>query len=86
MILKRPKTGQKVCKECFFDLFETEIHELIVKENMFKRGERVAIGASGGKGMLSPFMTIRRFNDTGLYPEFLESKVRLWIGFVPVVY
>lgn len=67
-------------------MFETEIHELIVKENMFKRGERVAIGASGGKGMLSSFMIICRLNDTGLYPEFLESKVRLWIGFVPVVY
>jgi cytoplasmic tRNA 2-thiolation protein 1 len=51
-IVKRPKTGQQVCKECFFELFETEVHNTIVKGNgIFKRGERVAIGASGGKGI-----------------------------------
>ncbi|KAK8790947.1 hypothetical protein WA158_005578 [Blastocystis sp. Blastoise] len=48
-IIKRPKNGMMVCKECFFELFETEIHDLILSEKMFKRGERIAIGASGGK-------------------------------------
>ena len=32
-------------------MFETEVHETIMKEEMFKRGQRVAIGASGGKGL-----------------------------------
>jgi cytoplasmic tRNA 2-thiolation protein 1 len=50
-ILKRPKTGQQLCKECFFHVFETEIHNTIVDNKLFKRGDRVAIGASGGKGM-----------------------------------
>lgn len=51
--MKRPKTGQQVCKDCFFEVFETEVHNTIVEgEGIFKRGERVAIGASGGKGML----------------------------------
>jgi len=31
-------------------MFETEVHETIIKEEMFKRGQRIAIGASGGKG------------------------------------
>ena len=31
-------------------MFESEIHETIVKNKLFKRGELVAIGASGGKG------------------------------------
>ncbi|KAM7456938.1 hypothetical protein BLSTO_02305 [Blastocystis sp. subtype 1] len=48
-MIKRPKTGQFVCKECFFELFETEVHETIVRDKMFKKGQRVAIGASGGK-------------------------------------
>ncbi|KAF8644079.1 hypothetical protein AX16_008702 [Volvariella volvacea WC 439] len=57
-ILKRPKTGQQICKECFFYVFETEVHETIVNgdggggqggKGLFRRGERVAIGASGGK-------------------------------------
>jgi hypothetical protein len=49
-ILKRPKTGQQICKECFFYVFETEVHNTIVDAQLFKPGDRVAIGASGGKG------------------------------------
>jgi len=49
-ILKRPKTGQQICKECFFYVFETEVHNTITQAQLFKPGDRVAIGASGGKG------------------------------------
>jgi cytoplasmic tRNA 2-thiolation protein 1 len=49
-MLKRPKTGQQICKDCFFLIFETEVHNTIVEANLFKRGDKVAIGASGGKG------------------------------------
>lgn len=42
----------KICKECFYEVFEEEIHQVIVKNHLFKSGERVAIGASGGKGNL----------------------------------
>lgn len=103
-ILRRPKTLQPVCKDCFFLVFETEIHHTIMgygqaeqlpdkdsrdrtgqgkgkekeeddsdshrtlsngvgtgepqaaasatprRKHLFKRGEKVAIGASGGKG------------------------------------
>ncbi|KAL3634905.1 cytosolic thiouridylase subunit Ctu1 [Castilleja foliolosa] len=47
--LKRPKTLEQICKECFYAIFEDEIHRAIVDNNLFKRGERIAIGASGGK-------------------------------------
>lgn len=52
-ILKRPKTGQQICRECFFWVFETEVHNTIVEAGLFKPGDRVAIGASGGKGEVS---------------------------------
>lgn len=48
-VLKRPKTGQKLCKSCFYYVFETEIHNTVTESNLFYPGERVAIGASGGK-------------------------------------
>jgi cytoplasmic tRNA 2-thiolation protein 1 len=48
-VLKRPKTGQKLCKNCFYLVFETEIHNTVTEAKLFYRGERVAIGASGGK-------------------------------------
>lgn len=51
-IIRRPKTGCAACKECFFRVFEDEIHETIVNGNLFRAGDRVALAASGGKGML----------------------------------
>lgn len=50
-MLKRPKTGQQICRECFFYVFETEVHNTITEAKLFKSGDKVAIGASGGKGM-----------------------------------
>lgn len=50
-ILKRPKTGQQICKECFFYVFETEVHNTITEAALFNPGDRVAVGASGGKGV-----------------------------------
>jgi len=47
--MKRPKTGAALCKECFYWAFEEEIHRTIVDGGLFKRGEYVAIAASGGK-------------------------------------
>ncbi|KAL5208524.1 hypothetical protein ABZP36_032959 [Zizania latifolia] len=47
--LKRPKTLEQICRECFYVVFEDEIHRTIVDNNLFKSGDRVAIGASGGK-------------------------------------
>lgn len=48
-IVRRPKNGEPVCQACFYRQFEDEIHETIVEEDLFTEGERVAIGASGGK-------------------------------------
>lgn len=48
-VLKRPKTGHSLCKECFFWAFEEEVHQTIVAAELFKHGEVVGIAASGGK-------------------------------------
>lgn len=37
------------CKDCFFGTFEEEIYRVIVDEGLLHRGERIAVGASGGK-------------------------------------
>ena len=39
--LRRPKTGDALCKECFFWAFETEVHHTIVTNGLFKRGNKV---------------------------------------------
>ncbi len=48
-VLKRPKTGQVICKECFYKVFEDEVHRTIITNKLFSAGETIAIGASGGK-------------------------------------
>jgi len=62
-ILKRPKTGDALCKECFFWAFETEVHFTIVKAKLFERGDYVAIGASGGKDSTVLAYIMKTLND-----------------------
>jgi cytoplasmic tRNA 2-thiolation protein 1 len=45
----RPKTGKGVCRPCFFQQFEDEVHATVISERLFTRGDTVVIGASGGK-------------------------------------
>ena len=40
-----------MCKDCFFVAFENEIHWTVVNGKIFTPGDKVAIGASGGKGL-----------------------------------
>jgi cytoplasmic tRNA 2-thiolation protein 1 len=58
--VRRPKTGARTCKECFFRAFEEEIHQTIILNKLFKRGDKVAIAASGGKDstVLAHIMTL----------------------------
>ena len=53
----------RVCRECFYDAFESEIHDTIMREKLFRRGDRVAIGASGGKDSTVLIHTLKLLND-----------------------
>jgi cytoplasmic tRNA 2-thiolation protein 1 len=65
-VLRRPKTGEPYCRQCFYDALEEEVHHTIVSSNLFKRGERVALAASGGKDstVLAHIVTVlnQRYN------------------------
>ncbi|KAG7196673.1 hypothetical protein KM043_016006 [Ampulex compressa] len=65
--LKRPKTGDALCKECFFWAFETEIHNTIVNGKLFKPGDKVAIGASGGKDSTVLAYILKTLNERYRY-------------------
>lgn len=69
-VMKRPKNQAKLCRECFFAVFETEIHNTIVSSQLFSRGEKVAIGASGGKDstvLASVLKTLNERYDYGVH-------------------
>ena len=48
-MLRRPKTSDALCRECFYTALEEEVHHTITTNNLFKPGQRVALAASGGK-------------------------------------
>ena len=48
-MIVRPKTQKLICLECFYFAVEEEVHYTIISNDLFKKGERVALGASGGK-------------------------------------
>jgi len=56
-----------LCKECFFFAFETEIHDTIVIGKLFKPGDKVAIGASGGKDSTVLAYILKTLNDRYKY-------------------
>jgi cytoplasmic tRNA 2-thiolation protein 1 len=59
----RPKNGQKICKSCFISIFEAEIHETISGNELFQTGERIAIGASGGKDSTVLASVLKTLNE-----------------------
>ncbi|EXJ65695.1 uncharacterized protein A1O5_11222 [Cladophialophora psammophila CBS 110553] len=63
----RPKNSQKICKQCFLSVFEAEIHETIVRNKLFRQGERVAIGASGGKDSTVLASVLKTLNERHNY-------------------
>ncbi|OBA27563.1 adenine nucleotide alpha hydrolases-like protein, partial [Hanseniaspora valbyensis NRRL Y-1626] len=66
-ILKRPKNLMKICKECFYNVFETEIHNTITTNKLFYPGERVAVGASGGKDSTVLAYVLKKLNEDHNY-------------------
>ncbi|MCJ1367868.1 nucleotidyltransferase [Acarospora aff. strigata] len=68
-LIIRPRNHQKLCKTCFLSIFETEIHHTITNNTLFHPGERIAIGASGGKDstvLASILKTLNERYDYGL--------------------
>ena len=68
-LIKRPKNHQKLCKGCFIRIFEDEVHHTITSSQLFFRGEKVAIGASGGKDstvLASVLKTLNERHDYGV--------------------
>lgn len=62
-IIVRPKNLSKICKPCFVSLFEDEIHQTIVSSKLFHPGERIAIGASGGKDSTVLASVLKTLNE-----------------------
>lgn len=65
--VKRPKNHHKLCRECFCSVFEDEVHHTITSSKLFHPGERVAIGASGGKDSTVLASVLKTLNERHNY-------------------
>lgn len=66
-IIIRPKNRHKLCKPCFLEIFESEVHETITSTSLFYPGERIAIGASGGKDSTVLASVLKTLNERHNY-------------------
>ncbi|PKX94806.1 putative PP-loop ATPase superfamily protein [Aspergillus novofumigatus IBT 16806] len=66
-VIIRPKNRHKLCRACFLEVFETEVHETITSSSLFYPGERVAIGASGGKDSTVLASVLKTLNERHNY-------------------
>lgn len=66
-LIKRPKNHAKLCKSCFITVFEDEVHHTITSSRLFHPGEKVAIGASGGKDSTVLASVLKTLNERHAY-------------------
>jgi len=66
-LIIRPKNHQKLCRACFIAVFEEEIHHTIVSTKLFSPGDRIAIGASGGKDSTVLASILKTLNERHNY-------------------
>ncbi|TKA34034.1 Cytoplasmic tRNA 2-thiolation protein 1 [Salinomyces thailandicus] len=59
----RPKNHARICAPCFISIFESEIASTITSAQLFHPGERIAIGASGGKDSTVLASVLKTLND-----------------------
>jgi cytoplasmic tRNA 2-thiolation protein 1 len=59
----RPKNHARICAPCFIQIFEDEVADAITSANLFQPGEKVAIGASGGKDSTVLASVLKTLND-----------------------
>lgn len=62
-VVKRPKNHHKICRECFLAVFEDEVHHTITSSKLFSPGERIAVGASGGKDSTVLASVLKTLNE-----------------------
>lgn len=59
----RPKNHNRLCAPCFTATFEAEVAHTVTSTSLFHPGERVAIGASGGKDSCVLAAVLKTLNE-----------------------
>lgn len=62
-VYHRRYSGQAFCEEHFLSYLESKVHSTVKKHRMVGRGERVALGVSGGKDSLTMAYLLKKLEE-----------------------
>ena len=58
-VIKLPNNNVYLCKTCFIKYFERKVRKTVRQYEMFRKGETIAVGVSGGKDSLSTLHVLK---------------------------
>ena len=81
-MIVRPKTQKLTCLDCFYVAVEEEVHYTITSNDLFKPGEKIALGASGGKDSTGTFL----ISSDCSFDALFKHEIQLWARTFPSIY
>ncbi len=75
-VYQRSYSGEYLCRKCFLRSIEDKTSRTISKFSMIERGDRVAVGVSGGKDSLSLLYVLKKlFDDHSTQNELIAVTI-----------
>ena len=66
VIIKKPQSGQMLCKDCFIDSIEKKAIQTIRKEKLLDKGDKVLVALSGGKDSVTTLEILDSFRKRNI--------------------
>jgi len=66
VIIKKPQSGQLLCKDCFIESIEKKVIRTIKKEHLLDKGDKVLVALSGGKDSVTTLEILNSFRERNI--------------------
>ena len=66
VIIKKPQSGQYLCKDCFIDSIEKKVIKTTKKEKLLDKGDKVLVALSGGKDSVTTLEILNSFRKRNI--------------------
>ena len=66
VIIKKPQSGQLLCKDCFIESIEKKVIQTIKKEKLLDKGDKVLVALSGGKDSVTTLEILNSYRERNI--------------------